>query len=227
LSDQQQSSGQDLSGPVNSTTPTDPVNSTTPTDPPAQTPPSENQISNCETYFGNIIDSCNNVEYITIYQEGDSNTITQTGTIVIQDLTGSITTTPSCNPIERIVNMGPSTMADDGMRVIAILSPCHLLDGAVLLNLPTNEIELVVAHLEVGEPAKGLVANKQKVVDLGNGQALYHVDLDETMSGITPKGGEQATLNDNINSILLWNSAGKNVKLNADNSLALNIISQR
>jgi hypothetical protein len=38
--------------------------------------------------------------------------------------------------------------------------------------------------------------------------------------------GKQATLN-NINAILLWNNAGRNVALNADNTLALNIISTR
>jgi hypothetical protein len=191
------------------------------------TQPPAGQISNCETLFGDIIDSCNNVEYTTIYQEGDSNTITQSGEITINDLTGSITTTPSCNPIERVVTIGPSTMGDDGMRVIATLAPCHLLDGTVLLNLPTNEIEVVVANLKVGEPANGLVANKQMVSDLRNGQALYLVDLDETMSGVSPVANNPKTLNDNINSILLWNNAGEEVDLNADNSLAVNILSHR
>lgn len=50
------------------------------------------------------------------------------------------------------------------------------------------------------------------------------VDHNEIMSGKTPNGGNQATLN-NINAILLWNNAGGNVKFNAGNSLALNIVS--
>jgi hypothetical protein len=155
------------------------------------------------------------------------NTITQTGTIVIQDLTGSITTTPNCAPIARTMSLGPSTMAEEGMRVIATLSPCHLLDGTVMLNLPTNGIHLVVANVVTGQPVNAIAVNKQLVANLGNGQGLYSVDLGERMSGTTPNKNTPATLNDNINTILLWNDAGRVVQFNADNSLALNIISHR
>ena len=151
------------------------------------------------------------------------NTLTQTGTIIIQDRTGSITATPNCAPIARTVSLGPSTKAAEGMRVIATLSPCHLLDGTVLLNLPSNGIQLVAA----GQPVKAIAVNKQLVANLGNGQGLYSVDLDERMSGTTPKKETQSTLNDNINTILLWNDAGRNVNFKADNNLALNILSHR
>jgi hypothetical protein len=118
-------------------------------------------------------------------------------------------------------------MAEEGMRVIATLSPCHLLDGTVMLNLPTNGIQLVVANVVAGQPVNAIAVNKQLVANLGNGQGLYSVDLGETMSGITPNKGTQATLNDNINTILLWNDAGQSVNLRADNNLALNIVSHR
>lgn len=39
--------------------------------------------------------------------------------------------------------------------------------------------------------------------DLGIGWAIYSVDLNEFMSGVTSKVGILATLNDNINTILL------------------------
>jgi len=125
------------------------------------------------------------------------------------------------------VSLGPSTMLDNGMRVIAILSPCHLLDGTVLLNLPTNGVDIVVAHLGDGETVEGVVVDKELVADLGNGQTLYTVDLNETMSGITPNGENPETLDDNINAVLLWNNEGRNVEFNADNTLALNIFSHR
>jgi hypothetical protein len=118
-------------------------------------------------------------------------------------------------------------MLDNGMRVIAILSPCHLLDGSVLLNLPTNGIDIVAAHLVGGEAVEGIVVTKQFVSNLGNGQSLYSMDLNQTMSGVTPNGGEPETLDDNTNAILLWNNEGEDVEFNADNTLALNIISQR
>ena len=117
-------------------------------------------------------------------------------------------------------------MAENGMRVIATLSPCHLVDGTVLLNLPTNGIQLVVANVLAGQPVNAIAVNKQLVSNLGNGQGLYSVDLNERMSGTPPNKGTQSTLG-NINTILLWNDAGRSVNFNADNSLALNIISQR
>jgi hypothetical protein len=118
-------------------------------------------------------------------------------------------------------------MLRDGMRVIAVLAPCHLLDGTVLLNLPTSGIQLVAANVVGGEVLSSIAINKKMVSNLGGGKALYSVDLNEVMSGVTPKAGQQATLNDNINTILLWNNAGRTVNLNADNTLAMNIISHR
>ncbi len=118
-------------------------------------------------------------------------------------------------------------MANNGIRVIATLSPCHVLDGTILLNLPTNDIQLVAANVVPGQPVNAIAVNKQLVTNLGGGKGLYSVDLNEIMSGTTPKKGTQATLNDNINTILLLNSAGRNVNFSADNSLALNIISHR
>ena len=125
------------------------------------------------------------------------------------------------------MSLGPSTMAEDGIRVIATLSPCHLLDGTVLLNLPTNGIHIVAANVVAGQPVKAISVNKQLMANLGNGQAIYSVDLNERMSGTTPNKATQSTLNDNINTILLWNDAGRSVKLVADNNLALNIVSHR
>ncbi len=160
-------------------------------------------------------------------QNGNRNTVTQIGTIIIQDLTGSITTTPNCAPLERTVSLGPSTMAEEGIRVIATLSPCHLLDGTVLLNLPTNGIQLVVANVVAGQPVNAITVNKQLVANLGNGQELYSMDLNEVMSGTTPNKGTPYTLNNNINTMLLWNDAGRSINLVADNNLALNILSHR
>lgn len=118
-------------------------------------------------------------------------------------------------------------MSKDGMMVIATLSPCHLLDGKVLLNLPTAGIQIEAANMKTGQPTNAIAVNKQLVSNLGKEQALYSVDLNEKMPGTAPKKGTQATLNDNINLILLWNNAGRNIAFTADNTLALNIIPRR
>ena len=201
------------------------MGSPTPTATPTPTGPTQNAY--CVS-GGNTINSCNNtINNIIKNQITNRNTITQSGTIVVQDRTGSFVATPSCIPIERTVSLGPSTMLDNGMRVIAILSPCHLLDGTIVLNLPTNGIELVAANLADVQTVNAIVVNKQLVANIGNGQAIYSVNLNETMSGLTPNGGLPTTLNDNTNAILLWNNAGGDVNFSADNTLALNVISHR
>lgn len=193
----------------------------------SSTPTGPTQNAYCVS-GGNTINSCNNtINNIIKNQRTNRNTITQSGTIVVQDRTGSFVATPSCIPIERTVSLGPSTMLDNGMRVIAILSPCHLLDGTIVLNLPTNGIELVAANLADVQTVNAIVVNKQLVANIGNGQAIYSVNLSETMSGLTPNGGLPTTLNDNTNAILLWNNAGGDVNFSADNTLALNVISHR
>ncbi len=117
-------------------------------------------------------------------------------------------------------------MASGGMRVIATLSPCHLVDGTVLLNLPNDRVQVVVAHLQGGQASNAVVVNKQRLSGLADGHSLYSVNLNEVMSGVIPKVGKQSTVN-NINTILLWNSAARTINFNADNSLALNIVNQR
>ncbi|MBA3977500.1 MAG: hypothetical protein H0X50_04800, partial [Nitrosopumilus sp.] len=215
--------------PVTITETPTPTATPTPTPTPTATPTPSGTSQNAFCFSGgDTINSCNNtINNIIKNQITNRNTVTETGTIVVQDRTGSFAATPSCNPIERTVSLGPSTMLDNGMRVIAILSPCHLLDGSVLLNLPTNGIDIVAAHLVGGEAVDGIVVTKQFVANLGNGQSLYSTDLNQTMSGVTPNGGEPETLDDNTNAILLWNNEGEDVEFNADNTLALNIISHR
>ena len=204
--------------PPPTSSPTPPPTSS-PTPPPTQTcpPGTTGTPPFCNTGGNNN----NNVKII------NNNIVRQDGRVIIQDLAGVLVATPSCNAITNTLSLGPSTMLKDGMRVIAVLAPCHLLDGTVLLNLPTSGIHLVVAHVAGGEVLSSIAVKKKMVSNLGGGKALYSVDLNEVMSGITPKAGTQATLNNNINAILLWNNAGQNVNFNADNTLAMNIISQR
>ena len=72
----------------------------------------------------------------------------------------------------------------------------------------------------VNQTCKTLDLPKELVSNLGNGHGLYSVDLNEVMSGTTPNKGTQATLNDNINTFLLWNDAGQSVNFKADNNRA-------
>jgi hypothetical protein len=64
----------------------------------------------------------------------------------------------------------------------------------------------------------------QRVAPITQGQTLYNVDLNEQVTGPDPGSGNQVTLSSNINALLLWNNAGKDVEFNPDNSVALNTI---
>lgn len=44
------------------------------------------------------------------------------------------------------------------------------------VNLPSDRIELIDAHVQGGQSTNAIVVNKLKVSDLGNGRALYAVD---------------------------------------------------
>jgi hypothetical protein len=49
----------------------------------------------------------------------------------------------------------------------------------------------------------------------------------EVMSGLTPKGGEPETFDDNTNAILLWNNEEEEMEFIVYNTLALNVINHR
>jgi len=157
-----------------------------------------------------------------------SNVIFRDGTFTVQDRMGAITTSTTssgCTPQGKTLALGPSVMQDGGARLIAALDPCVLTDGSVVLNLPDDKgIQLIAANLQGNQATQSVILPMQRVAPITQGQTLYNVDLNEQVTGPDPGSGNQVTLSGNINALLLWNNAGKDVEFNPDNSVALNAI---
>jgi hypothetical protein len=52
----------------------------------------------------------------------------------INKVVASTAETATCTPQEKTVTLGPSTMANNGIRLLAAFDPCRLIDGGAVLN---------------------------------------------------------------------------------------------
>ena len=69
---------------------------------------------------------------------------------------------------------------------IADVGPYVMIGGHVLLNLPTADIKLIAAETSSNGVEHAILINPQKIGSIRTGQSLYHVDLDDRMSGKNP-----------------------------------------
>jgi hypothetical protein len=131
----------------------------------------------------------------------------------------------SCTAQQKTVPLGPGTMAQDGLRILASFEPCSLIDGSAILNLPdsNNNLKLVAVDLEGNELHKAVEVDLLKVQTIANDQTRYNADLAETITGLSPVTNQEDTIQD-INSLFLMNDSPGPINFVADNSMALNAI---
>ena len=91
------------------------------------------------------------------------------------------------------------TLEPQGLRLIADLDPCMILDGSITLNIPnTEDIKVAVMYLDkTGNNHKGALINPAQIQALTNNQGLFKLDLDQIMQGKDPKTGQITTLTQN------------------------------
>jgi hypothetical protein len=118
-------------------------------------------------------------------------------------------------------------MERGGARILAALTPCHLVDGSVVLNLPDRGISLVAANIQSGQTTQSVIVPMKRIAPITQGQTLYTADLSERITGLDPGSKRQVTLDGNINALFLLNNAGKDVRFSGDNSVALNALLRR
>ena len=118
-------------------------------------------------------------------------------------------------------------MERGGARILASFTPCVLVDGSVVLNLPDRGTVLVAANIQGGQTTQSVIVPMTRVAPITQGQTLYTVDLSGTITGLDPGSKRQVTLDGNINGLFLLNNAGKDVKFSGDNSIALNALLRR
>jgi hypothetical protein len=85
-------------------------------------------------------------------------------------------------------------------------------------------IKLIAANLKGNQATQSVIVPLQRVAPLTPGQTLYNAELNEQTTGAEPVTGKQVTLDGNVNALLLWNNAGKEVGFNPQNNVALNTI---
>jgi hypothetical protein len=131
----------------------------------------------------------------------------------------------SCTAQQKTVPLGPSTMAQDGLRILASFEPCSLIDGSAILNLSdsNNNLKLVAVDLEGNELHKAVEVDLRKVQTIANDQTRYNADLAETITGLSPVTNQEDTIQD-INLLFLMNDSPGPINFVADNSMALNAI---
>jgi hypothetical protein len=145
----------------------------------------------------------------------------------------STTTTPtptSCTtPQEKAISLGPGTMTNNGIRVLAVFDPCRLVDGGAIFNLPNNNnnLKLLAVDLEGSgsnaEVHKVVVMELQRIQRITNDQILYNIGFRETVTGESPITDNTDTIED-INALFLWNDSPGQINFVDDNSVALNAI---
>lgn len=144
--------------------------------------------------------------------------------------TTTATATPaSCTtPQDKTISLGPGTMANNGIRLLAVFEPCRLVDGSAILNLPTgNNLKLLAVDLEGSgsntEVHKAVVIEPPGTQRISNDQILHNVGFSRTVTGQSPITDNIDTIQD-INALFLWNDSPGQIDFVNDNSVALNAI---
>jgi hypothetical protein len=104
------------------------------------------------------------------------------------------------------VRLGKGSISAGGIRILADLEPFFVIDGHVEFNAPSNARDLKVVAAESTRKAvtHAVILNPVKIRDIRTGEALFHVDLDEEISGKNPWTGNPDKV-DNYNNVYLMN----------------------
>ena len=104
------------------------------------------------------------------------------------------------------VRLGKGSIPAGGIRILADLEPFYIIDGHVEFNAPANarDIKVVVAESTTKSITHAVILNPTKLKDIRMGEALYHVELNEEISGKNPWTGDSDKV-DKYNNVYLMN----------------------
>lgn len=104
------------------------------------------------------------------------------------------------------VHLGKGSIPAGGVRILADLEPFYIIDGHVDFNAPANarDIKVVVAESARKSITHAVILNPTKIRDIRTGEALFHVDLNEKISGKNPWTGNSDKV-DKYNNVYLMN----------------------
>ena len=132
-------------------------------------------------------------------------------------------TTPITMDIET-VKFDKGTFERSEIIPIADVSPYVMIGGHVLLNLPTGDIKLIAAETSSDGVEHAILLNPQKIGTVRTGESLYHVDLDDKMSGKNPFTNRADKVTEWAD-LWLYNSNNvKNIQVGDDNGWTATLV---
>jgi hypothetical protein len=104
------------------------------------------------------------------------------------------------------VRLGKGSIPAGGIRILADLEPFFIIDGHVEFNAPANarDIKVIVAESTRKSITHAVILNPTKLRDIKTGESLFHVDLEEQISGKNPWTGDSDKV-DKYNNVYLMN----------------------
>jgi len=145
-----------------------------------------------------------------------------------QKIKSILTAMPSeskCNTVEqKNLDLLGGTLEKDDAVIVAVFSPCHIMDGEAILNLGQeneNRVKLVGIQLAGDNVTSIAPFDTQKMQAKVENQTLNKVIFRETMLGTTHTGDEISI--ERINALALWNNSTEPVNLDKPVQLKLTI----
>jgi hypothetical protein len=135
------------------------------------------------------------------------------GAVLPSTVTSNSNTAYAALPTERdpdtdieTVRLGKGSIPAGGIRILADLEPFFIIDGHVEFNAPANarDIKVVVAESTKKSITHAVILNPTKLKDIKTGESLFHVDLEEQISGKNPWTGDSDKV-DKYNNVYLMN----------------------
>jgi hypothetical protein len=148
-----------------------------------------------------------------------SATASATATVIIKNepasiksYSGTITTiSPPGSPSSAFadvetIRLDRTTLASNALLSIADVAPFHIIGGHVSSNSPSSNLKLMAATITNKGVEHAVIIDLIKTLEtISTKDALYHVDLGETISGTNPFTKKHDTVS-SLTDILLWNN---------------------
>jgi hypothetical protein len=154
----------------------------------------------------------------------------QVNNIIRRTVSASSTSTSSSTPPQAAekpltnvitVKLAKSSMSRNAYLPLADVSPYHLIGGHITANIPTNQLNIVVAQLA---STTGVVQHAV-IVDLGKTQIsnTFQTDLGSEISGTNPFTGKHDDIS-NITNLFLWNNGNQPATFDDANGVTIDLI---
>jgi hypothetical protein len=137
---------------------------------------------------------------------------------------------------KRIVTLSPSTYVDletiklgnkfqsNALLPLSDTNPFHVVGGHISLNSPSSNLKIIAATITGSDVQHAVVIDLKKTLNNANtGDALYHTDLGQVISGTNPFTKRHDTVSE-VTDILLWNNGRSQINFGDNSAVTQTII---